>query len=254
MSSPKVQIIQGDSSKMDILRNEEADLVLTSPPYFSNQTEIELKKPIVGQTRIPKVKKDINEFALSLAPNYKESERVLREGGYLITQTMDIYYGGIIIPLTSTHIQILENLGFNLITRFYWHKFKRNSSAKRFLDNPQIGKCRSEMIEDICVFCKGKEIKTHKKIDMAKKEIIASINPLWDFVPVGKNKKHPHQTPKGLVKRLISLYSDKGDLVVDPFAGSGTTLKVAQSLGRNSLGYEIDPYYESLLRKELENG
>jgi DNA modification methylase len=66
---------------------------------------------------------------------------------------------------------------------------------------------------------------------------------MWSFVPIGKNKIHPHQTPKGLVKRLIGLYSSGGDLIVDPFAGSGTTLKVAKEMRRNSIGYEIDKTY-----------
>lgn len=236
------QFVYGDSSKMDILRNNEVDLIVTSPPYFSKETERELCKPLAGQTKISQVRQDVKDFALSLTPNYKEMARVLKEGGFLALQTMDIYYGGIIIPLTSIHIKLAQNEGLNLISHFHWVKYKRHSSAKRFLDNPRIGKCRNEMYEDITVFSKGLPNKRNS-LSLNKKEVIESINPHWSFVPVGKNKTHPHQTPKGLVKRLVGLYSSKRDLVVDPFAGSGTTLKVAKEMGRNSIGYEINKTY-----------
>ena len=168
--------------------------------------------------------------------------RALKEGGFLALQTMDIYYGGIIIPLTSLHINMAQENGLNLVSHSHWVKFKRHSSAKRFLDNPKVGKCRNEMYEDITIFSKGLP-KIGKSLKFKQKELEESINPMWSFVPVGKNKTHPHQTPKGLVKRLIGLYSSKGDLVVDPFAGSGTTLKVAKEMGRNSIGYEVDKAY-----------
>jgi len=236
------QLIHGNSNKMDILRNNEVDLIITSPPYFSKELEKELCKPLAGQVKIAQVRKDIKEFALSLTPNYKEMARVLKEGGVLALQTMDIYYGGIIIPLTSIHIEMAQNEGLNLISHFHWVKYKRHSSAKRFLDNPRIGGCRNEMYEDITIFSKGLPRKG-TSLSLTKKELNESINPHWSFVPVGKNKTHPHQTPKGLVKRVIGLYSSKGDLVVDPFAGSGTTLKAAKEMGRNSIGYEIEKTY-----------
>ena len=240
--TPNIQFIHADSSQMNILRNNEVDLIVTSPPYFSKKLENELSKPLTGQIKIAHVRKEVEEFALSLNPIYKEMARVLKNGGFLALQTMDIYYGGIIIPLTSIHIEMARRESLNLISHFHWIKFKRHSSAKRFLDNPKIGKCRNEMYEDITIFSKGLP-KIGSSLKINKKELEDSINPIWSFVPVGKNKIHPHQTPKGLVKRLIGLYSSKGDLVVDTFAGSGTTLKVAKEMGRNSIGYEIDKAY-----------
>jgi DNA modification methylase len=77
---------------MDILRDSEVNFTVTSPPYFSQSTEKELSKPILGQIQISKVRKEIRDFAQSLAPNYKEMGGVLKEGGYLARQTMDIYY------------------------------------------------------------------------------------------------------------------------------------------------------------------
>ena len=77
-------------------------------------------------------------------------------------------------------------------------------------------------------------------------------NSIWDFQPASaKNEDHPAPFPEELPKRCIRLYSFVGDTVLDPFAGSGTTLKVARELGRHSIGYELNPSYVSLIREKI---
>ena len=77
-------------------------------------------------------------------------------------------------------------------------------------------------------------------------------NSIWDFQPASaKQENHPAPFPEELPRRCIRLYSFVGDTVLDPFAGSGTTLKVARELGRNSIGIEINPKFESLIRDKL---
>lgn len=55
-----------------------------------------------------------------------------------------------------------------------------------------------------------------------------------------EERRHPYQKPLSLLKRLISIYTNPGDLILDPFFGSGSTLEAAELLGRNSIGCEID--------------
>jgi site-specific DNA-methyltransferase (adenine-specific) len=77
-------------------------------------------------------------------------------------------------------------------------------------------------------------------------------NSIWDFQPASaKQENHPAPFPEELPRRCIRLYSFVGDTVLDPFAGSGTTLKVARELGRNSIGYEINQEYESVIREKV---
>ena len=57
--------------------------------------------------------------------------------------------------------------------------------------------------------------------------------------------------PEEIVRRAVKLYSVVGDLVLDPFTGSGTTLRVAKSLGRNYVGYEISPSYKEIIEQKL---
>lgn len=75
-------------------------------------------------------------------------------------------------------------------------------------------------------------------------------NDLWHVAPVPpEHLPHPSPFPEELPYRLIGLYSFPGDLVLDPFAGSGQTLKVALALGRRGVGYEILPEYAVLARR-----
>jgi site-specific DNA-methyltransferase (adenine-specific) len=73
--------------------------------------------------------------------------------------------------------------------------------------------------------------------------------PFWSMP---ENTPHPYQKPEKLVERIVQASSNPGDLVIDPFLGSGTTAVVARRLGRRYLGFEIDPDHVRLALKRLE--
>ncbi|MFH0824377.1 MAG: site-specific DNA-methyltransferase, partial [Pseudomonadota bacterium] len=64
-------------------------------------------------------------------------------------------------------------------------------------------------------------------------------------------QNHPTQKPEGLIERMVLASSEEGDLVVDPFAGSGTTLRVCQQLSRRAIGIEINPDYVTMTKDRL---
>jgi DNA modification methylase len=64
-------------------------------------------------------------------------------------------------------------------------------------------------------------------------------------------REHPTQKPIALLKDLISLFTDPGDTILDPFAGSGTTLVAARDLGRKAIGIELDPRWCAVAKKRL---
>ncbi len=76
---------------------------------------------------------------------------------------------------------------------------------------------------------------------------------VWEHDDKNKYEKiHPTQKPVKLLKRLIEIFTDEGDVVIDPCAGSGTTLRAAYELGRNSYGFEIDRnFYKQAKEKML---
>ena len=66
-------------------------------------------------------------------------------------------------------------------------------------------------------------------------------------------KIHPSQKPVALLKQLIEVFTDPGDVVIDPCAGSGTTLRAAYELGRNSYGFEINKEFARRAKEEMLN-
>ena len=83
----------------------------------------------------------------------------------------------------------------------------------------------------------------------------ANPGDVWQFSHVhycNENRQnHPTQKPEGLIERMVLASSDEGDFVLDPFSGSGTTLRVCQQLGRHGLGMEINPEYVQMTRERL---
>jgi site-specific DNA-methyltransferase (adenine-specific) len=87
---------------------------------------------------------------------------------------------------------------------------------------------------------------------------MAGANPgdVWQFSHVhycsAEREPHPTQKPEALMERIVKASSHPGDLVLDPFVGSGTTCRVAQILGRNWLGIDINPEYISMSQKRID--
>ena len=100
-----------------------------------------------------------------------------------------------------------------------------------------------------------KKIKEQSKL--TQKEWLDFTKHIWDIPPPDKSdiawNKHPAIMPKEIPYRLIKMFSFVGDIVLDCFAGSGTTLAVAKSLKRQYVGYEIYPQYQSVIKEKLQN-
>jgi len=83
----------------------------------------------------------------------------------------------------------------------------------------------------------------------------ANPGDVWEFSHVhycNENRQdHPTQKPEGLIERMVLASSNPGDIVLDPFAGSGTTLRVCQQLKRTCIGFELNPDYVTIIKKRL---
>ena len=117
--------------------------------------------------------------------------------------------------------------------------------------------------EFICVYVKDgipinnmkKEIKEASKL--SQKEWIEMTKQIWD-IPIPNKKdiafgEHSAIMPEEIVRRCVKLFTFIEDVVLDPFAGSGTTLKVAKELQRNYVGYEIMENYKTIIDKKIIN-
>ena len=83
----------------------------------------------------------------------------------------------------------------------------------------------------------------------------ANLGNVWEFSHThycNKNRKnHPTQKPEALFERIILVSSNENDLILDPFAGSGTSLRVCQKINRKCIGIEINPDYVEMIQKRL---
>ena len=250
MNEGQYQIVCGDGASMAILRDGEADMVLTSPPYFSMETGCLLRRRARGPADLERVRCEIVAHADGLRGVYAEIRRVMRPGGVLALQVKDIHYGGVLIPLASQHRQIAEETGLRLVARVFRRTCNRRYSAGAFLKNPRVGQFRSDEVEELLILSDPASMSRDRggrpRVDLPDEEIRKCCSPVWTVPPAGRLSVHPHPSPPALVGRLVALYTEPGELVVDPFAGSGTTLKVAASMGRRAVGYETDPDYVNL--------
>ena len=93
------------------------------------------------------------------------------------------------------------------------------------------------------------------KSALTQEEWVSFTKQIWDIPIPGKNDiafgKHPAIMPEEIPYRCIKLFSCIDDVVLDPFAGSGTTLRVAKQLGRNYIGYELYENYKEVIEKKL---
>ena len=85
----------------------------------------------------------------------------------------------------------------------------------------------------------------------------ANPGDVWEFSHIhycnANRQKHPTQKPEGLIERMVLASSNEHGLILDPFSGSGTTLRVCQQLNRNAIGFEINPEYVEMTKQRLES-
>ena len=238
----KARLIIGDSRSMAEVKDGEVDLIITSPPYW-HLKDYGVKGQIgYGQT--------LHEYLTDLYMVWKECFRVLREGGRLCINIGDqfsraVVYGRYkVIPIHAEIISQCESIGFDYLGSIIWQKkTTMNTTGGAVVMGsfpyPPNGIVEIDY-EFILIFKKPgknkivpKEIKEASKL--TKEEWKEYFSGHWRFAGA-KKIGHEAMFPEELPKRLIKMFSFVGDTVLDPFLGSGTTMKVAMELNRKAIG------------------
>ena len=259
---PESKIYIGDSRNMKEVPDGSVQLVITSPPYgalkdYENDAQIGLNQ-------------SYEDYINNLNEVWKECIRVLGPDGKLCIDIMPLFESGNQTPFNRrvTHTVIsdiekfMDSTGEMFTFALYiWDKRKivRFSSFGSYPYPTNI--FSTFPYEWIIVFCKkGKrekvsdEIKEKSKLTQ-KEWADWAVNSFWEMQPAkAKAEGHPAPFPKELPHRLIKLYSFYGDTVLDPFMGTGTTAEAALELGRNCIGYEINPEYADLISAKVDRG
>ena len=256
----KGKIYFKNSISMNDLKDESINLIITSPPYwtlkdYENKDQIGLGSDSYGN------------YIQELDKVWSECVRVLSPDGKICINIMPFLLTGkaarfnrretkLVLPDISN---FMESTGVMYQFALYiWDKRKiaRFSSFGSYPFPTNI--FSTYPYEWIIVFSKkgarkkvSKEIKEKSKISNKEWREWA-INSIWEMQPAkAKAENHPAPFPEELPKRLIKLHSFFGDSVLDPFLGSGTTVKAAYDLGREGIGYELNKDYYHILKRKL---
>jgi len=253
----KNRIIIGDSRKMIEVDSETIDLIVTSPPYWHIKDYGNKNQLGYGQS--------LHQYLKDLYRVCNECHRVLKPGRRFCLNIGDqfarsIIYGRYkIIPLHAEFISQCEDIGFDYMGSIIWQKKTTmnttgGASVMGSYPYPPNGIVELDY-EFILLFKKlGKDKKPSKKVKeksaMTKDEWKKYFYGHWYFGGA-KQGKHKAVFPEELPKRLIKMFTYKGDIVLDPFVGSGTTSKAAINLGRFSIGYEINDNFLYIIKEKL---
>lgn len=275
---PFNRVVIGDSRQMLELENESVDLVVTSPPYFSikdySKDGYQSKKHSESKTGQLGDIAQFDEFIHELLSVWRECFRVLKPNGKLVINTP-------LMPMLkkvySTHenrhifdlnaeiqYSILTGIkGAYLMDTYIWNR-SNPSKSLMFGSYPYPTNFYAQnTIEFVTVYVK--EGPSRSRLDeqkaaskLTQKEWVEMTKQIWQIPVPNKSDsafgKHSALMPEELARRCIKLYSFVGDVVLDPFTGSGTTLKVAKELDRKYFGYElVDEYVESINKKVGSN-
>ena len=229
-----------DARNMKHLPDESIHLIITSPPY---NVDKEYDQDL-----------SLCEYEDLLFKVMKEVHRVLIQGGRACVNIANLGRAPY-IPLHAYLIKIAHELGFYMRGEIIWDKGASAGTSCAWgswksASNPVL----RDIHEYILVFCKG-TFKRHpiKQNSITRDSFIESTKSIWRF-PTESAKKvnHPAPFPVELPLRLVHLYSYAGEIVLDPFMGSGTTALAAIQAGRRYIGYEIKEEYIKLAEDRLE--
>lgn len=256
-------IFVGSAEKMDAVPDGVVDLTVTSPPYWN---AIDYRSHTSDPTynyRTRKTEHTYEEYLGFLSRCFREVYRVHRPGTFVAVIIGTILQDGSHIPLPHHFVRVMEDIDFEFHEEILWHKCTAGiRRAGTFIQHPFPGYYHPNiMTEHILIFRKPGE-PIYRKRSLQQKEHnrtpIDSLfthdiaNNIWNIAPVPPGVvDHPCPFPEEIPDRLIKLFSYSGDLVLDPFVGSGTTLKVAKHLGRNFVGYDVEPKYVALAQARL---
>lgn len=227
-------LIQADARHIPI-PNESVHLVITSPPYFN--------------ARNYALWATYDDYLSDMFQVWKECFRVLINGGRIAVNVL-MGYGrpgesGGYKPMEVDTSRSLLKCGFELRGHIIWVKPGIKQSGRTAwgswlsASNPSL----REGHEVIIIAHKGSAGRGSGKSTITREEFLVLTSTVWNIQPQTASW-HPAPFPDEIPRRLIQLYSFQSDTILDPFSGSGTTIRVAGQCGRHAIG--LDTTYEYL--------
>ncbi len=258
------------SDALDLLPDRCIRTVVTSPPYWSLR-DYEVDRQI-GRDDI------LADYVGSIVQAFDKVRRVLADDGTVWLNVGDAYTSGnrryrapdrknraramSVRPVTPEGLKpkdligvpwrlafALQDAGWWLRSEVIW--YKPNAHPESVRDRP------TKAHETVFLLSKSQDY--HYDIDAVHGPRGRRLRTVWDIPtePLKRNgamDDHPAMMPMKLARRCVAITSRPGDVVLDPYAGSGTTLIAAQDLGRRWVGVELNPAYVNLIERRMGAG
>lgn len=237
------QVHLHDSRELSFLPDNSVHLMITSPPYnVGKEYDLDLSQ---------------GEYLGLISAVMREVYRLLVPGGRACINIANVGRKPY-IPLSSMVNQIMLDLGFLMRGEIIWHKGASVGASCawgswRSATNPVL----RDAHEYILVYCKQTFSRKHsrapgQKSTISRDEFLEYTKSVWAFhTESAKRVNHPAPFPVELPYRLIQLYSFAGDVVLDPFCGSGTTCIAALKTKRRFIGIDNEPAYVKGARRRI---
>jgi modification methylase len=251
------QVILGDARVMpELTESESVHLVVTSPPYWT-------LKNYDGEAGVDQLGhvSDYQQFLAEVSRVWERCFDLLAPGGRLCIVVGDVCIsrrkGGrhFVVPLHANLSIQCRNIGFDYLTPIMWYKIANAATEVEGNGSPFLGKpyepngIIKNDIEYILMFRKPGSYRSptgeQRLLSLIDKEDHARwFRSIWaDVGGASRQLGHPAPYPVEIAYRLIRMFSFVGDIVLDPFLGTGTTTEAAIRANRSSIGYEIEPSY-----------
>lgn len=242
---------------MKLMDDNTVDLTVTSPPYD------DLRK--------------YKGYSFDFEPIARELFRVTKDGGVVVWIVNDKTDKGSETGTSFRQAVFFKEIGFNLWDTMIWRKtnpIPNDTRQNRYIQSFEYMFIFSKGKPNTCNYIKEKskyaglvtnntsQIKVNgderRDRKIARKGMVVSEykvrTNVWDYSSVHKNEKtkHPAQFPEQLANDHIISWSNEGDVIFDPFMGSGTTAKMAQINNRKWIGFEMSEEYCEIIKERLE--
>ncbi len=255
------RVIVGDCRRMPELADASVHLVVTSPPYANLKRYVEGNPDQLGHLD------DYDEFLQSMESVLRECFRVLVPGGRVCAVVGDVNVARrdagrhFVLPLSADLKLAGRRVGFDNLQGITWLKVANirleASNSSRYLGKPNLpnGIIKNDTEHIIFLRKPGYRSPTagmEEASFIPDDEYAKLFSTIWSDVPGASLKEHPAPFPLEIPLRLVRMFSFAGDVVLDPFCGTGTTPLAAMTLGRSSVSYEVEPGYIPLIVRRLQ--